>query len=93
MLYSMAGLFEYLTDRKEKDILLGFEWKYTVLQSFWNNEKMKEVLETTHIEQLETYMKKGIVYNNTSSEVGSSMRSNNKKQRSGNDFQVEVVQR
>ena len=65
LIYENAGLFEYLTNRNNPDIMLGMEWKYTLLTSMEQNPNKKNVLSQSHQTELLQYLKQGVVYQQT----------------------------
>eukprot|EP01084_Bolivina_argentea_P070792 128729_1 len=62
LINNTAGMFEYLTDRNDPDIMLGFQWKYTVLESIFKNRNMNNVFDQTHKDQLKKYIEQGVVF-------------------------------
>ncbi|ETO09532.1 hypothetical protein RFI_27845, partial [Reticulomyxa filosa] len=82
IVYSTAGLYEYLTNRRDADIKLAMEWKYAVLQSIYKNPLCSKTLTSIHQEQLKEHLQQGVVFN-TSQPSDTHKRKDNKVNQSG----------
>ena len=62
MVSECGGLFEYVTDRSETDIMAACKWKYAICEAMLRNESTARVLSQTHREQLRKYVEQGVVF-------------------------------
>lgn len=57
-----GGLFEYLTDRNEADVMAGYRWRYAICEQMFRNKRSGVILNQTQREQLQQYIEEGVVF-------------------------------
>ena len=62
IVYKCPGLFEYLSNRDQHDIMLALQWKYAIMESIFRNKNMNKILDKIHKNQLITFIQDGVVF-------------------------------